>query len=227
MLKNKETHPTYGMVGFSRRTCGGGGLNLFGSSIRHSQFIALEIKRAVKYRDLSHDWIMGEEELIEVELSPNQFAELLTSMNVGDGVPCTIRHVNRVDAGQCPEVAVRQQITNEFQNYIAKASEEAEQILAEVTTLFGDKANIGKKERAEILKNLEMLVAGIKNNVPYVHKQFNEAMDKTVTEAKAEVEAFVEGKVRSLGIEALQSEVAKALTATTESPILALPSEVS
>jgi len=41
-------------------------------------------------------------------------------------------------------------------------------------------------------------------NMPFVQTQFNEAMDKTVTEAKAEVEAFVSHKVTSLGLASLK-----------------------
>jgi hypothetical protein len=49
------------------------------------------------------------------------------------------------------------------------------------------------------------------DSIPFVQSQFNEAMDKTVTEARAEVEAFVDNKIRSLGIQALEGEVQKAL----------------
>ena len=45
--------------------------------------------------------------------------------------------------------------------------------------------------------------------MPFVQKSFNKAMDKTVHEAKGEVEAFVMNKVTSLGIEGLEKEMLK------------------
>src|SRR5208337_4240325 len=98
-MKREDYHdPSYAMVSFSRISAGGEGLSLFGSSIKHHSAITLSIKQARLSRDtdLSHDWYFAENRfpLIEVTLSPNQFAELLTSMNVGDGVPATLTLYN-------------------------------------------------------------------------------------------------------------------------------------
>ncbi len=41
-----------------------------------------------------------------------------------------------------------------------------------------------------------------------------------MTEAKSEVESFVESKIRSLGIDALDSEIARAISAPARSPVL-------
>jgi len=77
-----ESHPSYGMVSFNRQQQTPPA-NLFGSSIKHQTLISLTIRRGTKERDLSRDWYFGGEELIEVLLSPNQFAEAITHMNMG------------------------------------------------------------------------------------------------------------------------------------------------
>lgn len=111
MAKNKkdgthdQKHPAYGMVSFSRVTHSGGahGANnrLFGSSIDdHHTSIMLEIKEASVRHDLSRDWFFPDNTLIKVELSQVQFAELLTTMNAGSGIPCTIRWLR--DKGYLP-----------------------------------------------------------------------------------------------------------------------------
>jgi ElaB/YqjD/DUF883 family membrane-anchored ribosome-binding protein len=102
---------------------------------------------------------------------------------------------------------------------------EAKSLVGEVEQMFGSKASINKGDREAILGKLRMLMQNINSNMPFVQSQFNEAMDKTVTEAKAEVEGFVEGKIRALGIDALQSEVGRALTATAKSPVLQIESK--
>ena len=43
----------------------------------------------------------------------------------------------------------------------------------------------------------------VTSKIPFVSDQFREQMEKTVLEAKSEVEAFIEHKIRSTGMEAL------------------------
>jgi hypothetical protein len=213
-----DYHESYGVALFSRRT--GGAYNLFGSSIKHGQTIALTISRASKKRDLHQDWIHGEEELIEVLMSPNQFAQMITSMNVGSGVPCTIQYVMAKRMEECPSVEMREQFVDEFKKDVRKVMKDADTIVAEVTEMFKNKQNITKSDRADILAKIGQIMQHVKSNMPFVHSQFNEAMDDTVTEAKAEVEAFVSNKITSLGIEALNEEVQKAISASKDSKAL-------
>ena len=112
--RNRETSPAYGMLSFSRVS--GGDPNLFGSSVEHDHKISLVLKRGEVSRDLNSDWYMGNETLFEVEMSYSQFAELISSMNVGDGVPVTIRHVKGEETP--PPVTLvnkRRQFRDEFE----------------------------------------------------------------------------------------------------------------
>ena len=52
-----------------------------------------------------------------------------------------------------------------------------------------------------------MLRQEIESNVPFIQQSFNEQMDKTVMEAKGEVEGFVMNKLMSAGLEGLQKEM--------------------
>ena len=77
------THPAYGMLSFSRRS--GGKQSLFGSSIEHKDVIAMTLRHGEVTRNLSSDWYHGTEVIAEVEMSYAQFAEAITSMNMGSG----------------------------------------------------------------------------------------------------------------------------------------------
>jgi hypothetical protein len=171
---------------------------------------------------LSGDWIHGEDILVEVLLSPNQFAEFITSPNMGDGVPCTIRFAEGKTAPPCPNRSQRELFEEEFKEHLEDIVSKTSQIVNDVKNLFDTKSNITKGDRAAILSKLNGLQQDVESNLPFIHSQFNEAMDKTVTEAKAEVEAFVEGKIRSLGLEALNTEIGRSLTTTVESPVFQL-----
>jgi len=208
-LGKKESHESYGMIGCSRATSGKGH-PLFGSSVLHSNSIILRIKRAVVERHLNRDWYYGKEPLIEVELSPTQFAEMITSLNVGDGIPCTIRYTeNKVRMEDPPEVKQRLVFENEFKEDINHLKELYEDKLHDVRKLLRKKGNLLKPEKAEIDNFLFELTRIIEDYMPFLQKSFNEAMDKTVMEAKGEVEAFVMSKVTSLGIEGLEKEMLK------------------
>jgi len=96
-----ESHPSWGMVQFSR-VQHGGPCRLFGSSLEdHGTTILLHIFQGRREHDLSEDHLMGGNELVAVELSAAQFAGLLTTMNIGHGVPCTIR---RLPGQEMPDV---------------------------------------------------------------------------------------------------------------------------
>ena len=62
---------------------------LFGSSIKHKDTIRLEISHGELERGLNHDWYHANKCIVECEMSQSQFAEAITSMNMGDGVPVT------------------------------------------------------------------------------------------------------------------------------------------
>ena len=221
MSDEVEQHESFGMIGFSR-VSSSHGVSFFGSSIRSNHFIHLRIKRGSRRRDLAHYWYHGEENLIEIRLSPNQFAELLTTLNVGDGVPCTIERVGNQQMAECPAVHQRQLYEDEFRQTMKDVAEKAHDLERQVVDMFFDGERIGKKARLDVKGKLGALVAYIDDKMPWVQKQFNEAMDKTVVEAKGEVEAFVNHKIHSLGIEALNAEVMAALEAPLNSEPLQL-----
>jgi hypothetical protein len=204
MEDKRDKHESYGLVGFSRVTGSPG--PLFGSSIQHHNFVRMRVMRAGRTRDLNRYWYSGRENIVEVDLSPTQFADLLTSMNVGEGVPCTLRYVggNRMDP--CPAVDQRQEFVDEFDADVRRVMTSAAKLAEEAAVLL-KQPKVNKADLTRLNALLAKLMQDIQSNLPFVHSQFNEAMDKTVTEAKGEVEAFVQNKIVSLGIESLRKQI--------------------
>jgi hypothetical protein len=178
---------------------------LFGSSIKdHSSTVLLYIRRAEISHELSADRVFGWNEIIEIELSQAQFAELLTTMNQGTGVPCTIRRKDGQKIEDPPESFVEAERVREgfddglkeLTTYITKQIEELEIALNET--------KLSRKAKEKIMWILGKTLQEVESNWPFVLKQFNRATDRIVVAAKSEVDAFVTHVVQQTGLEQLQ-----------------------
>lgn len=198
----RTSHPSYGTLAFSRRN--GARTPLFGSSIEHMDTIAMTLYHADITRDLHYDSIYGKKKIVEVEMSYSQFAEVITSMNMANGVPVTIRWTEM--DGRIPDcdfVSKREQFVNEFKEKRKETTEESQQIIQDVAVLFDKKKTLTKADKQEILKKLSKLSMEIGCNMDFIADQFNEQMDKTVMEAKGEIESFCQNKINSIASTAL------------------------
>lgn len=198
----KTSHPSYGTLAFSRRT--GGATPLFGSSIEHRDTIFMTLYHADCIRGLNQDWIHGNKPIAEVEMSYSQFAEAITSMNMGTGVPVTVRYTEKDGKiPPCDFISKREQFTDEFKEKRRKATEQSQQLINDVAELFENKKSLTKADKQEIISKLSKLSMDIGCNMDFIADQFNEQMDKTVMEAKGEIESFYQNKINSIANAAL------------------------
>jgi len=214
MNQEPESHESYGMVGFSRVSTTPP-INLFGSSIKHGNLITLKISTARKYREYQKDRYMANESVVEVEMSATQFAEAITSFNVGQGVPCTLRYVNgdkwdkekRGYREPCPEINFRKQATNELKKEMSDLSTRLDELKKDSEEILTRKEPIKAADRKKLLDDLRMLEQEIRSNIPFVHECFNKSVDKTVTEAKGEIEATFQTVRERLGDAAIAGKI--------------------
>ena len=197
-----ETHESYGMVGLSRFS--GGDQVYFGSSIKHSGGITLRIKGAKVERGFGRDWYFGTNLICEVDLSPSQFTELITNMNVGDGVPCTIKYAHNKVMEKPPFSNKRLQFEDEFKEGFTEVANQLKDITEKAEAMLKNKKPLNASERAEILDSLNKCHSFLSSHMPFMAKQFNEQMDLTVKEAKGEVDNFVTQAITRLGMEKLE-----------------------
>lgn len=198
----KSSHPSYGTLMFNRST--GAQTALFGSSIEHRDTIVMEVRHADLTREFHGDSIFGDKLMLRAEMSYSQFAEAITSFGMGSGVPVTIRWTEK--DGKIPEcnyVSKREQFVEEFKGKREKAVEGSQQLIQDIYELFEKKKNLTKSDRQEVMSKLQQLSNGIGTNMDFVAKQFNEQMDKTIREAKGEIESFCQNKINSIASAAL------------------------
>jgi hypothetical protein len=208
MGKISYSDPAMVMVGFSRQTYGDiEGTSLFGSSVKNHQVISLRITQADLTRHLSSDWIHGDiKPIIEVLLTPLQFSELLTTLNVGSGVPGTLVQHNgeRFSIPKFPSHAeqFKNEIKDDLETLIANMRETEKAIVE----LIDDPKPVGKAVR----KNLHNMIVSYRNfieeHIPFVLSQFVKQMNRAVVEAKANVDSFVQKTIVKTGIAELKKQ---------------------
>lgn len=214
--KAPKTHPAYGTARFSRVT---GNIKLFASPLdRHQNFITLTISRAELQHDTGTDWRFPREPLIEVAFSAAQFAQLLTTLNVGEGVPCTIQSIDRKPVPPLPSDEetetdrIHKDFSRSLKGLIEKISESQRK-----ANLILSKKSVGKLDRQEIKAALANIRQEIESNLPFLVEQFQRAACKIETASKAEVEATITAAVEKLGLEKLWS-LMEALPDPTSKP---------
>lgn len=193
-------HPAFGTVQISRFT--GGDFHLFGSNLKHSGGVALRVTKADLRRHLHEDWIHPSGEIVEVYMSEAQFAHMIASMNMGSGTPCTIQHIQGKRMERIPPRPMVEQFKNELKEEVQQVASGLGELIKQIETLRAQKT-IKKSELDAVLAKASNIHQDIVSNLPFVHTQLEEAMDKTVNDGRIEIEAHITNAIKLTGLKAL------------------------
>lgn len=200
MFEKTREEDYMGMVSWSRLS--GGARPMFGTEIKTSNPIRLEICHAEECRDLSKNWYFPRKQIVEIELSPIQWAEFLTSGNTS-GVPCTIK---RIDGERMSEPKDTE-IFNDYNEEVEEDFDKFKEIEDIIKGAIDSKKPMGMKDLSSLLNKIHNAMA----NVDFVKDSFKEDMNEIVTKAKAEFNAYAENRIHEIGIESLKSDAVKFL----------------
>lgn len=201
MEKKVYTHPSYAVI-TSSRISRGENHAMFGSSLKTNHPIRIQIQPAELHRDLNHDWIHSHRlPYIEVELSEGQWAQFVSSMNVGEGTPCTIKFLNGKTIDDPPFLNKVIEFQNEFKEKMYNIANEMQKIVKDTVELLETKKNLNKTDRDIMLRQLEGLVMNIKNNMPFIAESFGDQMEKTVEEAKNQINTHYQNIIVKTGMD--------------------------
>ena len=200
-------HPAFGIVNISRWH-GGTKNRLFQSNMDIGTGISIHVRLAELKRDLSHDWVFAQDELLELYLSPAQFADLITNMNT-QGVPCTMRFYRDAQGKFIQPV-----FPEDFDNELGRIEAEFEKSIKELETMdpednqvFKDiAARLPKKDQERLFGALGRMTSKIKSHIPFIRSQFEESVTRTVTHAKHEVSAFTAQVLQNAGMAHLAAD---------------------
>lgn len=198
-----QDHPAGVTVQFSRVS---GSKEFFGSSVKSHSWIQLRIYKAKLESSFGHDQAHQGEQLIEVDLSPSQFAELLTTMNYGCGVFGTMSYFNRkhIDKYEAPpsemartEEYVEKHLTHAFEQHKANIQRMRECI---------ENSKLPKKDKDAMLRDLGV-DEHLESNFSFYKERLRETSGKLIVQAKAEIESHINTSIQNAGLEHLRSSM--------------------
>ena len=186
-IEEAANHPSYGIMTFTRANHSTSS-PLYGSSIQPQHTILMEVHTSSRYRNLSQDHHMTGELLLRAEMSPAQFADAITNMNQ-NGSPITLRFVSGDPEHRPPPPAdnLAQQFRDEHQDSVAE------------TLNLLDEAIAHPRMPAAIRRKIQSARGHLMTSIPFLEKQFHQQMERSVTEAKASVEAFANEREKLMG----------------------------
>ena len=167
------------------------GIVLFDSDIRHQHYVMVRLGRAERRRDLHRDWIGKRQEIVEVAMSEAQWASFVSSMNTGDGVPCTIE---RHDGEFMPGVP--------YEPRLAESMDEVrgagEKVMAHIREAF---EKVEEKPTKANIKSLRHAIENAPRNMSFAAESLTEHAENVVQRARADIEAMVQSKAAQLNLE--------------------------
>lgn len=206
MNNNEEErlqHPSFGQISFSRIQSTG--TSFYGSELKQDHYIQLNIVRSEINRTLTQDWYFGRESLVKLRLSSNQFSELITTMNRGDGIPCTLEFVKEY-IPQIEHTESRKDFVHrKFEDRMKQFADTLKDKQAKAKALV-NKKTLSKQDIHDINTHLNWMTQEISGNIPFFAKCFQETMDEVVIEAKQEVENAIQHKINTLGLQELHNQ---------------------
>ncbi len=185
-MENRIKHPSFVTVGISRVS--GNAKRLFGSNTRSNTLYTLTVKEAEYVEDsrFGGHTIFGRRVLMEIDFTPTQFAELFTSLNVGDGTPGTLTFSERGRVDQGPEVRTA----------LDRATEEANTHFSTLAQAVAEKLeplkglNLNKKDQKTVNEVIDAVHRHVLSESTSVVDTCKEAVAKTLSAAKQDMLAF-------------------------------------
>lgn len=200
---NVSNHPAFGMVSVNR--IHSTGTTLFASDLRHAEIIELEIYEGqmVERDGVQNPARATRRPITSISLSSAQWATLVSSFGLGEGVPCTLNRTKTGDSVRIPPIKRMESTRQRFDRNIEEAAQRQLANLAEDLQSLGTlmaKGKAGKRELEELYRSMSAHLGNLPKNLSFSTQLIQESMDSIVSAGKAELEASAVGVALRLGI---------------------------
>ena len=203
MENESYSHESFGQIRFRRIN---GTTNFYGSELQQDHYIQMEICQSEVQKELSREWYFPRRKLVSIRMSSGQFAELITSLNYGSGVPCTLEFINGNKVAPLPDLESRKEfVLRKFEERMSDFAKTIREQQIKAKELV-KKKTLSKEDMHQLQRHIEWLTGEVERNIPFFAKCFQETMDEMVNEAKTEVENAIQHKINTLGLNALHEQ---------------------
>lgn len=213
-MSDTKTAPWMAMAHFSRRN---GRKNLNDVDYPRDGYIVLTITEGQVKRQHTSDFHMAANRfpVVEVAFSELQFAQLISTMNIGDGVPGTFQY--RPEPGSKsvwvempePEKTTEEKFSDDVRASAKSAADAASEVTTMLRALLAGKT-INKGAVQAVLEKAEIAQRELTGNLPFIMERADEDIGDRAERAKVEVAAFAKNLVEGLGLQALGERAALA-----------------
>ena len=214
MTERKITeHPSFGMISISH-VGSSKAQRLFGSGIKHSNFVEIKISTADQEEDSYGRRYFQRKKLVSVYLSAAQFTGLLTRTNT-DGIPCTINYTKDEGRIEGPsDKHIREKMLTDIKKEYGELASTVKSLKDEIDEDLKGQVSADKKEK--IKSNVNKIYQDVASNLKFLMEQQIKTLEDVGTEIQAEAESSINSMIRSLGIDALQEQSKLQLEQLTE-----------
>lgn len=198
-------HPAFATASIARVS---GSASLFQSSVKHQHFIEMNIQRACVHRHRNQDRVhTNTNPIISIAMSEAQWATLISSINMGNGVPCTLLRAPAEDTpiNTCPPIesfSVKAAFREEVKQFTSELVEDGRQALKKLDRVLAG-GTVRKGDLKEIRDLIVRAFNNIGSNAAFIHAQFDEAMEDAVQQGKAEIDGYLADKLAKMGLQGL------------------------
>lgn len=194
-------HPAFAQISVSRVS---GNTALYDSDFRHNHYIVLRIAKSYILRHLNRDWHHAEiSGFVEVAMTESQWATMVSSLNMGGGVPCTLQ---RYDGKMIPGLPTPESRHEQFAGEIREDLREAVTALDEASALV-QSLGLSKAKAEAVMGKLSKARQTLDDSIPFVVKSSDKHMEKTTESAKQEIQGYMLGVIQRAGLEQLTGGV--------------------
>ncbi len=213
-------HPAFGTITLSEPT--GGDRVLFGSDLQHNHRIRIRVHAAYLERRKGGGEKIHQNgnALVDFEMSHAQFAQFITSVGKGNGTPVTLRAISKEsEIVEIPGIKKMESSAESWRNAIQQsAKNQVDRIQKELDRLSSllEEGKTSKKELREIHHALTCHVSNLPSNMAHVVEQAETALEKATSDAKIQVESYMDMVMRRFGANSQEAQEAIAWMGSSE-----------
>ena len=199
-------HESYGSISFS--PIHGDARPMFGSPLKHTDYIRVLIHTAELTRSLSQDHVFSKNKIFVGYMTHAQMAEAFLSPNRGGSVPITIEYLTGDEhlREYPPERPSRNLFNTDVSDTLNRIIEECD--------------NLAETSKGPAKRKAQGISASLRNALPFIRDRMEDFLDQTAQDAKRDVEYFIAGQITQAGLSqppALQQPDIPALPDTNDS----------